>query len=231
MKEVSMDRFRALMILVLITALLSTVPSANAAGMLRGRVTGDDMNNYRIPLGWAKVTVYANGTRVQSVSPDFDGSYYVSLPPGLYVAAAEHPGYNTQSKVVRVVNGRATRLDFYLERTPPATGHTFDFGLSSNRPLTVLVGELSWITIQVTLLSGSPQNVSLSVSGLPHGASASFSPPFGNPSFSTVCIITTSLDTPVGSYTVTVTGASGGMTSTTSFALITSSRTYSPDMP
>jgi hypothetical protein len=224
------NRFRAFLITISVAALLATAPSSNAAGLLVGQITGDDMSNKRIPLGWARVAAYANGTLIQSVAPGFDGSYSMYLPSGLCVVTVEHPGYDTQSKIVKISDRRATRLDFYLGRAPIIAGNAFDFSLSSDRPIMVLAGELSWTTLQVTHRAGSSQNVSLSISGLPRDAFASFSPLTANPSFVSICIITASAGTPLGSYTVTVTGISDGVTRSTSFTLTISPHAYSPDL-
>src|SRR5207245_497822 len=62
--------------------------------------------------------------------------------------------------------------------------------------------------------------VTFSVSGLPGGATASFSP---NPaSASSTMTVATGAATPPGSYTLTITGASGTLTRTTSVTLTVS---------
>lgn len=230
MRRASIGRFRAFLVLLSTVALVATLPSVNAAGILVGQVIGDDINSNEIPLGGAKVAVYANGTLVLSMVAAWDGTYSIFLPPGVYVVTVERPGFNAQSRVVRITDGRLTRLNFHLQRAPDITGNTFDFGLSSGGPIMVLTGELGWTAIQVALRSGSPQNVSLSVSGLPSGASASLSPSVDSPSFTSICIITTSFATPVGSYVVTVSGVGGGLTGSTSFTLTISPRAHSPDI-
>jgi len=184
-----------------------------------------------VPLPRSKVTVYANGAQIQSVSPGFDGSYSIALPAGLYVVTAEHPGFNGQTRLVAISDWHWTPVDFHLEHAPAITGNAFDFGLSSGSPITVFAGELGWTRIQVTLRSGLPQMVNLSVSGLPSGALASLNPPVGSPSFASVCIVTTSLAIQMGSYNVTVTGVGGGLTRSTSFMLTVNLRLGSPDKP
>lgn len=230
MRKASIGRFRAFLVLLSTVALVATLPSVNAAGILVGQVIGTDINDKSIPLGGAKVMAYANGTLILSMVVTWDGTYSIFLPPGVYVVTVERPGFDSQSRVVRIIDERSTRLNFYLKRAPDITGNTFGFGLSNTGPIIVLAGESGWTTIQVTLRSGSPQNVSLSVSGLPSGASASLSPSVDSPSFTSVCIITASFATPVGSYVVTVSGVGGGLTGSTSFTLTTSLRAHSPDI-
>jgi len=230
-RTMSRGRFRAFLILVSVIALLEMLPRVSAAGLLVGRVVGIDTYGRSIPLGWANITVYANGIPVQSVSPKFDGSYSIPLPPGPYTVTAEHYGFTAQIKTVEIFNGRSSLLDFYMQPAPTVTGKAFEFSLSSGGPITIPAGKSALTTIQVNLHSGSPQIVKLSVSGLPSGASASFSSLFGSPSFTSICTIMTSPTTPIGSYTVTLIGVGGGMTHSISLTLTIAPPSYSPDQP
>jgi len=221
MKKRGMSCFCVFVTLASVVVLFAVLPDVHAAGVLVGQVVGCDIHNQLVPLGLAKVKVYAKGRIIQSVSPDFNGFYSMSLPSGIYVATAEHTGFNTQSRVVEILNGHSTRLDFYLENTtpipqPPAS---FDFSLSNSGRIIVSSGESGRTAIQVALNSGSTQSVSLSVSGLPPGASASLSSPAGIPPFTSTCKIITSSSTLAGSYTVTVIGTAGVLTRSTSFTL------------
>jgi hypothetical protein len=218
--------------LVPILISLVTIPNVTAVGSLVGKVLGDDMYNRNIPLPWANVTAYANGVLVLSVSPRFDGSYTMSLPPGRYAVTAEYPGFNAQIRTVDISDGRSTRLDFYLDVARPSVSNTFDFGLSVDSPIMVRAGESGWTKVQVVLLSGSPQIVSLFLSGvLPSSAPLSLSSGFGSPSFSSICTIVTAPTTPAGSYTVTLIGVGGGIIHRTSFALVVSPPNRSIDIP
>ncbi len=86
-----------------------------------------------------------------------------------------------------------------------------DFTLTSNpSSQTVQQGQSATYTINVTPLNGFFTTVSLSASGLPTGATATFNPSSldfssGSPQTSTLTI-TTASTTPVGSSTITVTG-------------------------
>ncbi len=98
---------------------------------------------------------------------------------------------------------------------------TFDFSVSNSGGISVVQGGSQSNTITVTLLGGSTQSVSLScTSGVPSGASCSFNPFSGNPTFSSTLTITTSSSTPTGSPMITVTGTGGGLTRTTQFTLM-----------
>jgi len=94
----------------------------------------------------------------------------------------------------------------------------FDFSVNAESRLTITQGFSGSNTITVNLVSGLTEPVSLSVSGLPPGASASFNPQSGNPPFTSILTITASTSTPTGSFMITVTGT-GSQTHTTTFTL------------
>jgi len=104
----------------------------------------------------------------------------------------------------------------------------FDFSLSNSDGITVLSGGSGSNTITVTLLSGTPQTVTLSAdigtTGIAFAVIVSFSPRSGNPKFTSTCMITTSSFALPGSYPVTVIGTGGGLTRTTSFTLTINSQ-------
>ena len=77
-------------------------------------------------------------------------------------------------------------------------------------------------SISTTLSSGSSQAVSFSVSGLPAGATGSFSSASCSPACSTGLNINTTGSTPVGNFPVTVSAAGGGVSKTTVFTLTVS---------
>ncbi len=96
----------------------------------------------------------------------------------------------------------------------------FGFSLSVN-PIsgTVVQGSNIQTTLTATLTSGSTQSVSFSASGLPSGATASFSPTSCSPTCTSAMTISTLSTTPTGSYTITITGTGGGVTRTATFSL------------
>jgi len=93
--------------------------------------------------------------------------------------------------------------------------------LSSSQSMTIARGGSSTATITSTPSGSFNSTVALSASGLPSGATATFSPsslpaPGGGTSNLT---ITAGASTPPGSYNVTVTGTGGGQTHTTAINL------------
>jgi len=93
-----------------------------------------------------------------------------------------------------------------------------DFALSASpASQTVTPGGSASYSVTISPIGGFSGQVNLSVSGLPSGATGSFSP---NPATaSSTLSVTTSTNTPTGSYTLTITGVSGTLTHTTTVSL------------
>jgi hypothetical protein len=92
---------------------------------------------------------------------------------------------------------------------------------------TVVQGSNTAYTVTVTPNNGFNGTVTLSVSGLPAGAGASFNPAAlsgSSPSSSTMAV-TTATTTPAGTYPLTITGASGNLSHTASVSLVVTSPT------
>jgi uncharacterized membrane protein len=105
-----------------------------------------------------------------------------------------------------------------------------DFSLSgSPGSQTVLQGSATTYTVSVSPSNGFSGSVSLSASGLPNSASATFNPnPISNGSGNSTMSVTTSGSTPAGSYTLTIKGTSGGLSHTTIVTLVVNAA-LSPD--
>jgi len=128
------------------------------------------------------------------------------------------------AQIVKNVFVTGTVRDTVVKVEPTVSASTLGFSLSSSGGITVTQGGSASNTIMVTLTSGTSQIVTLSASGLPSGASASFDPASGSPTFTSTCTISTSSSTPTGVYTITVTGTGGGLTRTETFTLGVNSR-------
>lgn len=104
---------------------------------------------------------------------------------------------------------------------------TPDFGVSAAPgSQTVVQGNSTSYNATVTAQNGFSDNVTLSTSGLPAGATASFSPnPLTGGGGSSTMTVSTLASTPAGSYTVTVTGTSGSLVHSTTVTLIVQSST------
>jgi hypothetical protein len=87
-------------------------------------------------------------------------------------------------------------------------------------------GTRTTYTVNITR-SGFTGSVTLSISGLPSGAAATFKPNKTTGNSSTMSV-TTSSTTPAGSYVLTITGANGGISHTTTVTLVVKSSTPPP---
>jgi hypothetical protein len=97
----------------------------------------------------------------------------------------------------------------------------FDFSLDATpNQQTVKAGQSVSFTVAVKLVSGISQPVALSLSNPPSGVTYSFSPPSGNPDFTSALKISTDASTPAGSSVLTITGVGGGKTHTATVGLV-----------
>jgi len=85
---------------------------------------------------------------------------------------------------------------------------------------TVTAGQNSTYSVIVSALNGFTGTVTLNVSGLPSGASDSFSPTSVAGSGTSTLAVTTASSTPPGTYTLTITGTSGTLTHSTTVILV-----------
>ena len=90
------------------------------------------------------------------------------------------------------------------------TAPTPDFAVSASpSSQTVTQGGPATYTATATATNGYSGSVAWSVSGLPAGASSTFTPTTSTPTASSTLNVTTSASTPAGSYTLTITGSDG----------------------
>jgi hypothetical protein len=126
--------------------------------------------------------------------------------------------YTNQYYMVTAQFDWSTRLASF--KFPSCGSTTADFSLSASPPSqSVVQGQGTTYTVTVSPLSGFSGTVNFSASGLPAGATASFSPTSVTTSGSSTMTVTTGSSTPTGSSTITITGTSGSLTHTTTVAL------------
>ncbi len=100
-------------------------------------------------------------------------------------------------------------------QTPQPVAFDFSIGVLGPTSATVTQGGSASFDLAITLLSGSPQIVNLTASGFPSGVSYSFTSPGGTPSFTSTINMFTTVNTPGGTYPITITGTtSAGLTHT-----------------
>jgi hypothetical protein len=98
----------------------------------------------------------------------------------------------------------------------------FSISASPSSQSTVQGGNVSY-TVSVAALNGFTDTANLSVSSLPSGAIASFLPASISGSGSSTLTVTTAANTPVGTYTLTITGMTGSLSHSTSATLVVTS--------
>lgn len=102
---------------------------------------------------------------------------------------------------------------------PTCSTSSNDFSISASPTSgSVAPGASATTTVSTATTAGSAQTVALTASGLPTGATASFSPASVSSGSSSTLTIATTASTPAGTYTVTITGT-GAVTRTATYSL------------
>jgi len=105
-----------------------------------------------------------------------------------------------------------------------------DFSISgSPSSNSVAAGGTVTYTVNTNAISGFLGSIALSASGLPAGATASYSPATVTGAGSSTLTVTTTGSTPVGTSTLTLTGVSGTLTHTTTVSLVVNAQPPPPD--
>ncbi len=131
-------------------------------------------------------------------------SMAATLSAGI-TASAPNFGYNAQVVYDNVTI--TTMPDFNLTATPATAS--------------VIPGNSAVYTVNVGALSGFTGTVNLTASGLPAGATATFTPPSVTGSGTSTLTIATTAATPQGSFVMAISGTSGGLTHATTVTLVT----------
>ncbi len=118
-----------------------------------------------------------------------------------------NPGTGSVNKLLFVVNDGTPPVNDFAVAVSPASGSTAQGGAVST-------------TVVTTTTSGSPQAVSLSASGLPAGVTATFVPPTVTSGANSSLTIQTSVSTPAGSYSLTITGTGSAGSRSATFTLV-----------
>jgi len=178
------------------------------SGSFNGSVS---LNTTGLPSG-ANATFNPNPINNGSGSSTLTITTSASTPAGSYPLTIT--GTNASlihSTTVTLVVNSASSPNFSLSASPSSQ--------------TVTRGNPTSYTATVTPSGGFTGSVSLSVSGLPSGASATFSPASIAGSGNSTMSVTTSTSTPTGSYTLTITGTSTSpsLTHSTTVTLVVNS--------
>jgi len=206
------------------------------------RNLGDYNNDVHYTTGASNYATFTfTGTGVEYITETYsdegnvdvymDGTYQNTVNCNTSTRQAQVPvysntGLSSGSHTIKVVknSGSYMLVDAFGYTTAPVP----DFSISTmpSSQSTAVGGGVSYTTT-VTATNGFSGSVSFSVSGLPTGASASFSPTSVSGSGSSTLSVSTSGSTPAGSYTLTVTGTSGSLVHSSTVTLIVTDFTVS----
>src|SRR5438105_7511949 len=191
------------------------IASPVAGGSLNVGVSAIAKNGFNAPVALTVTRLNEAATAAftpATLSPSGQTPYSSTM--AISTAASIGPLYET-AVISGIGGGRTRSAAFWLV--------VHDFALSATSA-SAAQGSSATSTVTVSGLYGFADPVALSVSGLPAGTTATFSPAtasFDPQSTSTTSTLTfsTSPSTPPGTYTATVTGQSGGVSRTCTVAL------------
>lgn len=138
-----------------------------------------------------------------SIDPSDDCTFWFTSE---YLASSGTFNWHTRIGHFALPSCGATTANDFSIATTPSSG-------------TAAQGASATTTVTTAVTSGTAQTVNLSASGLPTGATATFSPVSVTAGSSSSLKISTSASTPAGSYPITVTGTSTSATRTTIYTL------------
>jgi hypothetical protein len=158
-------------------------------------------------------TSFTAGSGVLNVTAPPNGNI---APPGYYLLfLLNSSGVPSVASFVQI--GTAVQPDFSISVSPASQ--------------TVVATTSTSYNVTVNPNAGFAGTVTMSVSGLPTGSTASFNPAAVTASGSSTLVVNTSLTTPLGNYKLTITGVSGGTTHTANVSLMVVGAPSPPIVP
>ncbi len=201
---------------------ITSAPSSISYGNTFSVTTPDAANISSVVLVRNGTVTHAFGMDQREVALSFtagSGALTVTAPPDGNIAP---PGYYMLFILNSGVPSVATFVQLTATTAPP------DFSISAT-PSSRAVAPASGTnyTVSITPSNGFTGNVTFGLSGLPSGATASFSPSPVSGSGSSTMTISTSSVTPAGTYQLTITGTSGTLNHSTQVTLVVADFTIS----
>jgi hypothetical protein len=205
-------------------------------------VTAAPTADFSLTVSPASQTVVAGNLASYTVNIARTGSFtggvtfsISALPAGAGASFLPNPSTTNSSALTITTTATTTPAGTYpftvtgtsgaLTHTAPATlvvtaAPAGDFSLSATpTSRSIKQGTTTTYTVIITRTSFTG-GVTLSVSGLPAGTTATFSPNPGTGPSSTLTVVSAGRTTPTGTYVLTITGVSGSLTRTTTVTLV-----------
>ncbi|GAB3892557.1 hypothetical protein GCM10029964_067550 [Kibdelosporangium lantanae] len=183
-----------------------SVSVSPTSGTVRAGATGTFTVNTTTTSGSPQnVTLSASGLP-NGVSVSFNPATVQSgASATATVTVSSSAAAGTSQIVVTGTGGKAHTANYGLTVTNDQPGPDFSLTLNPSTG-SVDAGGSGTFTVNTTTTSGSPQNVTLSASGLPTGVSVSFDPATVQSGASSTATVTVNASTARGTYPITVTG-------------------------
>ncbi len=192
-------------------------------GTFNGPTTASDHNQW-IKGNYSYQSNYKAGLRVVDLAnvatpTTMSEAAYFDIYPSSNTAGfngswTNYPYYPSGNVAVFTIEGGL----FVVKPNFSAPSNDFTIGTSPSSGSTN-PGSSVTTTVNTSVRSGSAETVTLTASGLPAGATASFSPSSVTAGSSSTLTISTGASTPPGIYSVTVTGAAPSATHTATYTL------------
>ncbi|HET9282952.1 MAG TPA: protease pro-enzyme activation domain-containing protein [Candidatus Angelobacter sp.] len=162
------------------------------------------------------------------------------LPAGATASFAPASVANSGTSVLTITTAAATALGTYplsIFGSDGTVGHSAQVTLTVANPdfsiaaspasQSVNEGSSTSYTVTQTAINNYAATVSYSVTGLPTGATFTFTPPSINTSGTTTLTVAAGTTTPAGSYTLTITGSDGTIAHSTTVTLVVAAVDFS----
>jgi hypothetical protein len=199
------------------------------------------VNDFTFTASPSTRTISPNGSASYDADVAFLGGFtsnnvdlwVTGLPQGVTGIYAPDPLPHQGKSVLDLTSSNATVGTYTLTMGATAEGITrsqnVTLTVSSNPDFTISVdpstqnvadGDSTTCNVTLTSINGFANPISLTVSGLPTGATGSFAPQSLTPTATSILTTNTSTGTPQGRYTLTITGTSGSLVHSTEATLI-----------
>src|SRR5436190_5558626 len=165
-------------------------------------------NTGTTPLGSFNSLIYPLAKGSTTTPYTINPAYFYDVTQG------SNGGYNAGAPYDFVTGLGSPVANALVPALAPSTQNP-DFALSATPASQIVTaGASTSYTISASSVGGFSSTINLSLSGLPSGSTASFSPQSVNGSGNSTLTVATSSSTPAGSYTLTITGQSGALVHT-----------------